>query len=106
MALTLKFKELRPYISVIDHVSICMAETMLYQNFTFMRDVPLSYDDYYVFGIGRIESEFPIEGDGRPSEIKGREIGKGYFLGHCIEIMLSEVPREEFYKLREKAGDE
>ena len=43
-------------------------------------------------GIGRIKSEFLIEGE-LSLDYKGAEIGHGEFWGQCIEIMLSEEPR-------------
>ena len=91
----LKFKELRQYISVIDRISICMRETLQYDNYRFMRDVPDKYDDYYVYGIGMIESEFKIDETALPSDLK-KDIGNGYYYGHCLEIVLCEVPRNEY----------
>lgn len=96
MATNIKFKELRSLISVIDRVSICMRETLQYENFTYMEKVPDKYDEYYVYGIGRILSEFEIEGDPNKRDIEGNEINDKYFLGECIEIMLGEKPRDEF----------
>ena len=90
----MKFKEIKRYISAIDRVSICMYETLRYENYRFIRRVPDKYDEYYVYGIGLIESEFEIEEDSVTAEVEGNEIGKGYFLSKCIEIMLSEKPRK------------
>ena len=92
----MKFKDLKPYISVLDRLSICSRETLMYQNYHCMEEVPDTYDELYVYGIGMIDSEFLIEGDLRPLEIKDREISKKRFLGKCIEIMVSEKPRNEF----------
>lgn len=89
----LTFGELRKYISVIDRVSICKAEDLKYENYGFIQDVPDKYDKLYVYGIGRIESEFKIDEFTMPSEIKGREIGYDMFLAPCIEIMVSKAPR-------------
>ena len=61
MEMNLKFKKLKKYISVIDRVSICMRETLRYENYRFLRDVPEKYDELYVYGIGMIDSEFKIE---------------------------------------------
>lgn len=91
----MRFNELRKYISVIDKVSICMRESLQYENFYYMEQVPEKYDEYYVYGIGLIESEFNIA-DAAPIEVNGNEVGKNKFLSKCIEIMLSEKPREEF----------
>ncbi len=80
----LRFGELRGYLSRIDRFSMCMLETLEYKNYTFIENVPKSYDDFYVIGIGVIESEFcedsPIE------------------LATCMEIMLSEKPKKEAFK--------
>lgn len=90
----LKFKELKKYVSTIDRLSICIKETMQYENYRYMRMVPDKYDDLYVYGIGMIDSEFPIEGEPDISAVKGNEIGNGQYLGKCMEIMLSEQPRD------------
>lgn len=79
----IKFGEIREYISGIDKVSICMLETLNYSNYEFMEQVPLSYDEFYLYGIGMIMSEF------------GRDKDNNTILEHCIEIMLSEKPRSE-----------
>lgn len=74
------FGEIRAIVSRIDRVSICMLETMAYENFRFISEVPHSYDGKYLYGFGLIESEF--EG----------EDGWGHL--PCLEIMLSEEPKE------------
>lgn len=95
----MKFGELRKYVSKIDRVSICMKETLEYRNFQFVSQVPESYDELYVYGIGRIQSEFPAREapdaaftafGGRVPDDKLDEI----ILAECIEIMLSEEPRD------------
>lgn len=91
----MRFKELRKYISVIDKVSVCMCETLQYENYYYMEQVPEKYNEFYVYGIGMIDSEFDVV-DAAPIEVKGNEVGKDKFLSKCIEIMLSEKPREEF----------
>ena len=77
----LRFKDLRKYLSRIDRFSMCMLETMDYENYTYLENVPHDYDDFYVVGIGVIESEFPKDS---PLE-----------LCTCMEIMLSEKPCEK-----------
>ena len=54
----IKFRELREKLSAIDRISICNKETMQYENFLTIKDVPTIYDDLTVYGIGVIESEF------------------------------------------------
>ena len=55
---TIKFGELRPFFDKTGKVSICMAETLRYENYKYIKDVPHYYDNYYVYGFGIIESEF------------------------------------------------
>lgn len=76
----IRFGTIREYCSCIDRVSICMHETLQYENYPFIRDVPASYDELYLYGFGIIESEFPDEDRIR--------------LKRCIEIMLSKEPRD------------
>lgn len=83
----IKFGELRTYISRINRVSICMEETLHYENYRFIRQVPESYNDCLVYGIGMIESEFPIE-EAIELEVQGNEINDKEFFAHCIEIRL------------------
>ena len=90
----LKFKELKKYISRIDRLSVCMRETMQYENYRYLRMVPDRYDELYVYGIGIIDSEFQVKGEPNVVEAEENEIGNGEFMGTCIEIMLSETPRE------------
>jgi hypothetical protein len=73
----LKFGKLRRYISKIDRISICMHETLQYENYHLIREVPELYDDYYVYGFGMIESEFDDT------------------LKKCIEVMISKEPRND-----------
>lgn len=91
----LKFKELRNVISKIDRLSICMIETYAYENYRFMRNVPEKYDDYYVYGIGMLESEFEIA-EAFEFEVKGNQINSELFFASCIEIMLSEKPKGDY----------
>ena len=89
----IKFKELRSYISRIDRVSICRKESLCYENFRFITEVPTEYDEWYVYGIGMIDSEFPVEAWMPESELEGRRMGNGLFMAKCIEIMVAEQPR-------------
>lgn len=70
------FGEIRKYCSRIDRVSICMQETLSYENYERIQDVPKEYDNKYLYGFGVIESEFDDT------------------FKQCMEIMLSEKPRD------------
>lgn len=90
----MKFGEFRKYVSVVDRVSICMKETLSYKNYIFIKNVPDIYDDYYVYGVGMITSEFEIEKDPIESMRGCSGTNRKCFLADCIEIMLSETPRK------------
>lgn len=98
--MSIKFKEIRPYISKIDRVSICMQETLSYNNYSCINQVPHSYDECYLYGIGMIESEFEVEFAGMHDQDAGPDTGAGnvarpYEFFQCIEIMLCKIPRDE-----------
>ncbi len=84
------FGELRDYLSCIDRLSICMKETLQYENFILLRDVPESYDRYYVYGIGIIDSEFYKIGKGEYAASGERE---DLVFAKCIEVMLAAEPK-------------
>lgn len=81
----IRFGTIRKYCSLIDRVSICMLESLQYDNYRFIDDVPADYDDLYLYGFGIIHSEFPDE--------------HGIQLEKCIEIMLSKEPRKLLEKI-------
>lgn len=99
------FGELRRILSVVDRVSICMEETLSYENYFCIRDVPHKFDEWYVCGIGGIRSEFPQDGN-------------LHFMP-CLEILVSKKTRtdtekkwanhekwiERKNKSKEKSGD-
>lgn len=84
------FKELRGYLSRINRLSICMLETLCYENFPMLKDVPHTYDDYYVYGIGMIESEFYKVGK---CDYAASGQHEDLVFVHCMEIMLSTEPK-------------
>lgn len=96
MEMNLKFKELKKYISVLDRVSFCMRETLRYENYRFLSDVPDKYDELFVYGIGMIESEFEIENPEYMFDVKEKDIGGTFYFAKCIEVVLAEKPRNEF----------
>ena len=90
----LKFKELRRYISKIDRLSVCKKEDLSYDNYRYIDHVPASYDEYYVYGIGMIESEFPAEWICNPRELEHGRLGENTVMASCLEIMVSKTPKE------------
>ena len=64
MGYEMKFKYFIHYVSVIDRLSICNFETSCYQNYENKKEIPEGeYDEYYVYGVGMIDSEFRYEKD-------------------------------------------
>ena len=82
------FGVIRRYCARTNRVSICRKETLEYQNFRFIGQVPHSFDPLYLDGVGVIESEFYGE-----SGLADPSAGKLNFLP-CMEFMLSETPRK------------
>ena len=94
MTRAIQFKELKPYISKRARLSICRIETLGYENYHGIEEVTDIYDELYVYGIGRIKSEFLLEGDFYAAVIDEKDmIGNDMFYGECIEIVLSANPR-------------
>lgn len=92
----MKFKEFKKYVSKIDRVSICIKETLHYENFMFISEVPDKYDELYLYGIGRIQSEFPASQAPDVVVRMNNKPGDDMMVyAECIEIMLSEKPRED-----------
>lgn len=89
------FGDLRCYLSQIDRLSICMKETLCYENYMCLQDVPESYDRYYVYGIGMIDSEFYKIGKGEYAASGER---KDLTLLKCIEVMLATEPKSALVK--------
>ncbi len=79
--MTIRFGDLRRFCDRTNRISICMAKTLEYENYESIDRVPARYDGLYLYGFGVIESEFSEAG------------GPAY--RRCMEIMLSEEPRED-----------
>ena len=82
--LEIKFGEMRKYLDVVSYITVRMHnEDQTYENFQRSVDVPHTYDDYYVYGVGLADEFF--EDKYQPGE-------KAFF--PCIEVILSETPRD------------
>lgn len=89
--ISIKFKDLKPFVTHLERISICMEKTHQYENFIRLRDVPDTYDEYYIYGIGMIKSEFYQISKYEYSAHRGD--GELVILP-CIEIVLSKKSRE------------
>lgn len=90
----IKFGTLRKYLSVFDRLSLCMYETLSYENFMRIGDVPERYDEFYIYGIGMKDSEFYVKKDNPYIYYATGDI-EDMVYASCIEIMLSEKPRDD-----------
>ena len=101
MAIT--FKEMKQYISRIVRVSICF-ENGSYDNYTLISDIPEGkYEDLYVYGIGMIDVEFPLDVYSKPdSKQQMSEKCADWFLGCGLEIVLYDKPRTDIVRNCEK----
>lgn len=92
--------EFRPFLSKVSRYSVCMQETLAYENYLFLTDVPEEYDQLYVYGIGAIEDAEFFEGEngydgweaGVPMSVETPERPNLRFRA-AIELMLSQKPR-------------
>lgn len=92
--MAIKFGELKKYLSRVVRLSICF-EDGHYDNFTMVSDIPDGkYDDLYVYGIGMVDVEFPLDVYSEPKGVPRRtSLEEGYFLGCGLEIVVSEEAR-------------
>ena len=81
----LRFSDIRRFCDRTARISICMQETLDYENFNNIRQVPYNYDSYFLYGIGVIDGDF-----------KDAE-GEVDFL-RCLEIVLPKEPRQDLMK--------
>lgn len=81
----MKFRELRERLSATERISICHKETLQYKNFITIKDVPDSYDDLTIYGIGLVESEFYKIND---FEYSAEGKSENLVLLSCVEIVV------------------
>ena len=87
----MKFKDLCGVLYRINPISICDKETLNYENFLLVKDVPEEYDDLTVCGVGMINSEFYNIAEGVYSTDKRG--GELEFIP-CIEIVTTTTTGE------------
>lgn len=93
--MAIKFGELRKYLSRVVRLSICFQDGH-YDNYVMISDIPEGkYDNLYVYGIGMVDVEFPLDVYGEPKEVSPKISSKdGFFLGSALEIVVTEEARE------------
>ena len=99
--------EMRPFLSRVARYSICMQETLDYENYRFLTDVPEEYDPLYIYGIGMTETEFyehredALDGDpyddpsGNLRMSESTDWRPHLRFRDAIELVLSKEPRKE-----------
>ena len=101
----IKFKELKQYLSRIARVSVCHEADLSYENYILISDIPEGkYDEMYVYGVGMIDVEFPLDVYARPGvEVPAEtSLSDGYFIGAGLEVMVRETPRDDIKRSDEK----
>lgn len=91
--MAIRFSELRKHLSRVGKISLCFMDGS-YKNYIMPDDIPEKYNEMYVFGIGMVDVEFPHDIYAEPGEMPGRCLGKEYYLGAGLEIVLQESPRD------------
>ena len=92
--MAIKFGELRKFISRVEKLSICF-EDGHYDNYLLLSDVPDGkYDELYIFGIGMVDVEFPVDVYSEPKELPQQMSIKDIDLGCGLEIVVHEEPRD------------
>lgn len=76
------FKDLKPYISTIDRISVCEYENLQYENYASIEYVGNEYDNRYVYGFGP-----------RIIDYWNEKVKYADFLP-VLEIMVSKEPRK------------
>ncbi|MCH5203806.1 MAG: hypothetical protein J1F03_03605 [Oscillospiraceae bacterium] len=76
----LTFGDIRKYVALTDGISICMRETLTYELFNYIWEVPDTYNELYLIGFGQLNEPFD---------------NNGYKTHLALEIMLSHTPRED-----------
>lgn len=95
----LTFKHIRPFISRIAPISICFDDGH-YDNYTIISDIPDDrYDNFYVYGIGTVCVEFPMDIYTQTAFNENKAItGQEIKLDDGLEIFLTGEPREFEWK--------
>ena len=93
--MAIKFGELKKYLSRVTRLSICFTSGH-YDNYLLVSDIPEGkYDDMYVYGVGMIDVEFPLDEYSTPKEFsQPLSFKDGLFMGAAIEVVVQDEPRD------------
>lgn len=94
--MAMQFKELKQYLSRIVRISVCF-EDGHYENYTLPSDIPEGrYDELYVYGVGMIDVEFPLDVYVKPPvELSEWVKVSEFFLGAGLEVVVRDRPRDD-----------
>lgn len=93
--MSIKFSELKEYLSRVVRLSICFKDGY-YDNYILPSDIPEGkYDEMFIFGIGMVDVEFPLDVYAEPKELPHLiSMKDGFFLGCGLEIVVQEDARD------------
>lgn len=88
--MAIRFGELKKYFSRVVRLSICFHDGH-YDNYILPTDIPAGeYDDLYVYGVGTVDVEFPLD-----VYVEHNEKSKsGWYLGCGLEVVVQENARD------------
>ena len=93
--MAIQFKEIRQYLARNVRLSICF-EDGHYHDYLMISDIPVEkYKDLYVYGVGMVDVEFPMDIYASPKDLDGVTIStKDDTIEPAIEIVLHDAPRD------------
>ena len=93
--MAIQFKEIRQYLARNVRLSICF-EDGHYHDYLMISDIPVEkYKDLYVYGVGMVDVEFPMDIYASPKDLDGVTIlTKDDTIEPAIEIVLHDAPRD------------
>ena len=93
--MAIQFKEIRQYLARNVRLSICF-EDGHYHDYLMISDIPVEkYKDLYVYGVGMVDVEFPMDIYASPKDLDGVITSTNDdTLEPAIEIVLHEAPRD------------
>lgn len=101
--MSIKFKEIRQYVARNIRLSICF-EDGYYDNYTLISDIPNGkYDDMFVYGVGKIDVEFPLDVYAKSISSSGFRV-REYDIFPALEIVLWDRQRDDIHERKEETA--
>lgn len=103
--LEMKFKEYIPNISPICKIKICILDTLQYDEYRCLADLPAGkYDDYYIFAMADAGKEMKFDPNHPQPVEEEYRIYTDVWLMPCKKFYLSSISMYEYYEAGGKIG--